>query len=238
MESNVVIKNLKLLNKIASLQIKYNKDNERSFYNELTKSEFLLPSIVVEKDKIKIVKISDNNGNEYIPAYTDWENFSLNEHKEEKIQVVIFTVHDYIKIIQKDLTIAGMVINPYSTNLVLKRENLNYIKIEEKTIKKNENISIGIPTTYPQKLVDNCILFLKKENTVQQAFLLQMVRETYQKSLVLVIDEKDDLSVFSRLSKYAQKFLERDEILDIVSLNSDFGRQITEQYTPFYEKLD
>ncbi len=99
-------------------------------------------------------------------------------------------------------------------------------------------MSIGIPREYPEFFVDKCKKNFKKETKINKAFLLQMVRKKLQKSYLLVIDSKDEDQIlpYVSISNKVQKYLGKEDILDIISLNSDFGRNVTKEYNPFYEK--
>ncbi|MBP2966735.1 enhanced serine sensitivity protein SseB C-terminal domain-containing protein, partial [Acinetobacter baumannii] len=137
---------------------------------------------------------------------------------------------------QDDLSLMGIVINPYSQNLVLNKENLEFINSKKQNIKKNEKVSIGIPAEYPNFFVDECRKVFKEETKIKKAFLLQMIRENLQKSFLLIIDSENDDEILPCVSNNVQQYLEREDILDIVSFNSDFGRNVTKEYNPFYEK--
>ncbi|EIA6622774.1 enhanced serine sensitivity protein SseB [Enterococcus faecalis] len=226
------VKNPELVTRIERIKKDYTQKNEQFFYEKLEDSKLLLPVNFDSKNKLNIIKIEDSVGNDYIPAFTDWENLRLGEESN----AVVFTIYDYLKIIQEDLSITGIVINPYSQNLVLNRGNLEFIKSNSGNIKKNEQVSIGIPREYPEFFVDKCKKIFKKETKINKAFLLQMVRKNLQKSYLLVIDSKDEDQILPYVSNKVQKYLGKEDILDIISLNSDFGRNVTKEYNPFYEK--
>lgn len=226
------VQNPKLVNRIEDIKKNYTVKNEKIFYEELENSKLLLPVNLDSKNKISIIKIEDSVGNDYLPAFTDWDNLRLGEESN----AVVFTIYDYLKITKEDLSINGIVINPYSQNLVLNKDNLEFIQLNSGNIKKNEKVSIGIPAEYPTFFVDKCKQNFKKETKIKKAFLLQMVRENFKKSFLLVIDSEDDDQVLPDASNNLHRYLRKEDILDVVSFNSDFGRNVTKEYSPFYEK--
>ena len=141
-----------------------------------------------------------------------------------------------MKIIKSDSSAVGIVINPYSHNLVLNRDKLDSLKLNVENIKQNERVSIGFPAEYPRKLVNDCTHCFKQESEINKAYMLQMIRENLKKSLLLVIDSSNDEKMLPYISNYVQKFLEEGMILDTISFDSDFGRNVTKEYKPFYEK--
>ncbi|CAM2363055.1 enhanced serine sensitivity protein SseB C-terminal domain-containing protein [Listeria seeligeri] len=235
MEEHETIKNPKLLKTVYNLKKNYSIEKEEEFYKELRISKYLLPIIIKSNNKIAIVKINDASGKEYLPSFTDWENFQLVNDGMNKTQPMVFTFYDYIKLLDSDLGLNGLVINPYSHNLVLSRENIQFSKEFPANIEKGNKVSVGIPEKYPHLLVNKCKRFFSKECSVECAFLLQMVKNN-QISLLLVIGTKNTEEIFPRLDKYIGEDLANGEILDIVALDSEFGRNVTAGYTPFYKK--
>uniref|UniRef100_UPI001431B19A enhanced serine sensitivity protein SseB C-terminal domain-containing protein n=1 Tax=Listeria valentina TaxID=2705293 RepID=UPI001431B19A len=127
----------------------------------------------------------------------------------------------------------GTVINPYSDNLVISRETLNFIS-EDSNIMKNEIVSFGIPNELPEKLMSKLTRYFTKSPVINAAFLLQLIRGKVNKSYLLVIDTSDE-SILKELTSFS-KYLNKGEILDIVSLKSDFGKTAVEGFSPFFVK--
>lgn len=235
MTNQEMVQNPKLLKKIISLQNNFTDDKQNCLYEELYTSKLLLPVILNDGDKISLIKITDIDGNDYIPAFTDWENFYLNSNTVNKAQAIVFNIYDYFKLLNSDSDITGIVINPYSHNLVLSRENLKFLEKSQENIQKGEQISVGLPKEYPHLFVENCKSFFEKDSSIKSAFLLQTVRDN-KISLLLVIETPNIEVVFSKLNKYAEKFLDNNQILDILSLDTPLGKNITKEYEPFYER--
>ncbi|HAC1351623.1 TPA_asm: enhanced serine sensitivity protein SseB, partial [Listeria monocytogenes] len=83
-------------------------------------------------------------GNDYLPVFTDLENLSLYEDIGDA-QVVVFTLTDFIQIINADSNIKGIAINPFSNNFIVQRKNIRFLEEEMLNIKSGEQLSIGLP---------------------------------------------------------------------------------------------
>ncbi|EAE9730548.1 enhanced serine sensitivity protein SseB C-terminal domain-containing protein, partial [Listeria monocytogenes] len=83
--------------------------------------------------------------------------------------------------------------------------------------------------------VENCKSFFEKDSSIKSAFLLQMVRDN-QISLLLVIDTPNIEVLFSKLNEYTEKFLDSEQILDILALDTPLGKNTTKEYEPFYKR--
>ena len=235
MEKKEFLDNTRLRELMNLLQKENMNQIEKKFFEQLLKSQFLLPVIVKAEDKISLIKITDENEKEYLPVFTDMENFQLSFDSSSETHTVIFAFEEYYEIVQSDLNISGVVINPYSENLVLTRENLQFIENSRMSIKNGESVSIGLPKDYPFLLVEKCKDFFKSDNSVKSAYLLQMVKEN-QLSLLLVIETVNIERVFPKLSMYLEKYLDSDKILDMIPLDTDFGKNVTKDYEPFFER--
>lgn len=133
MNEQILLKNDDLLNIIKVLKTNYSKQVEEELYRQMQKSKLLLPAIIREENKISIVKIIDEKENEYLPVFTDWTNFQLYLDSTKEFQPIVFTFNEYFNILVADLNLSGIVINPYSHNLVLSR------KISSKYPKRGTN---------------------------------------------------------------------------------------------------
>ena len=55
-------------------------------------------------------------------------------------------------------------------------------------------------------------------------------------SYLLILDSKEEPnSLYPRVGKFCIRFL-RDKMLDMVSADSDFGKNAIREYKPFYER--
>lgn len=194
----------------------------------------MLPAIIRSENQVNIIYITDNIGKKYIPAYTDWENFKCNG-SEMKNQAIVFGMKDYCKIIQSDSSIYGIAINPYSHNLIVKRENV--IWYQKENIGQGERIAVGIPKDYPNDMVEELKTFFSKKGTISKAYLLWMVRNSEASYLLILDTEEKDTSLISEVSIKCQSFL-GEKALDILVLESSFSKEAIENQKPFYENVN
>jgi len=235
MNEQMLIENSELLNVIRKLKTNYSVKVEEDFYKKIEKTKLLLPAILKGDNKVSILKIMDNIGNDYLPVFTDWENYELNNDDQKKSQSVVFSFTECMSIVVSDLSLHGIVINPYSDNLVLSKENLNFLEKKQVNIYNGESVSIGTPKKKPNLFIEKCKIFFEQEPSIKSAFLLQMVKNN-QISLLLVIDTEYSEKIFSQVSKLSDEFLKKNEIIDMIILNTDFGRKATEGNHPFYKR--
>ncbi|EAD9227651.1 enhanced serine sensitivity protein SseB, partial [Listeria monocytogenes] len=53
---------------------------------------------------------------------------------------------------------------------------------------------------------------------------------------LLVIDTPNIEVLFSKLNEYTEKFLDSEQILDILALDTPLGKNTTKEYEPFYKR--
>ena len=58
-----------------------------------------------------------------------------------------------------------------------------------------------------------------------------------RRSYLLILDSKEDPNIlYPRIGNFCSRFL-KDKMLDIVSANSDFGKNVIKEHKSFYESL-
>ncbi|PDK19320.1 enhanced serine sensitivity protein SseB [Listeria monocytogenes] len=229
------IENNGLLYKIDLLSKEYNECNQNLFYQAFKKSKLLLPVILKEENSINIIKIADEQGNDYLPVFTDLKNLSLYEDIGDA-QVVVFTLTDFIQIMNADSDIKGIAINPFSNNFIVQRKNIRFLEEEMLNIKSGEQLSIGLPENVPRLLENNLITYFEKNQKINSAYLLQIVRRQRDKSLLLVVDFNGGEGEFQRTVRELEMSITTEDIFEVISLDTDFSKEITEGKTPIYNK--
>ncbi|EAE3020078.1 enhanced serine sensitivity protein SseB, partial [Listeria monocytogenes] len=167
-------------------------------------------------------KISDERGNDYLPVFTDLENLSLYEDIGDA-QVVVFTLTDFIQIINADSNIKGIAINPFSNNFIVQRKNIRFLEEEMLNIKSGEQLSIGLPENVPRLLENNLITYFEKNQKINSAYLLQIVRRQRDKSLLLVVDFNGGEGEFQRTVRELEMSITTEDIFEVISLDTDFS---------------
>ena len=167
--------------------------------------------------RLQFIMITTTDNQRFFLAFTD-----LNELRKwqvvENQQVVLMNFDSYASLILKDENIAGFVINPFGENLALNRKVVQHLKTRKEILLKG----------HAQQVV-------KKDKAIQSAFLMEMQREDMESYLCVVDFQGDKDKVFEGIAGAAKPFL-KGKYLDLVALDSAFGKKAAEKAEPFYEK--
>lgn len=245
---NKPVTNPKLLNYIARLEREGTKEAEKTFISEMQSATFLAPAIVSTKPlsigqvvleddtPVSMYSLENKSDERFLMAFTDWEELRK-WSKEDNKQAVVLKYNDYARLLLKqDASWDGFVINPYGANIVIRKDMLQAINNQNTEIQKGSAISIGVPSEYPHQLVKAVSSYLKKRSQVRSAYLVQMVQNE-QVSILLIIDVKGDSnSVFKGVGKAIKTYLKKDQLLDMVPMDSSLGKQAVHGQQPFYVK--
>ncbi|MDT8718003.1 enhanced serine sensitivity protein SseB [Clostridium sp. 19966] len=225
-----------------------NAENELILIGEINKAHFLVPVIVDGKIKNGVIKkkttisfkMITNTANEnFFIAFTDWQE--LGKWSKNSEQTLILTYNELKEMVLKDIAnVRGFVINPYGQNLIITPEAMEYFskRKSEVTIEKDTKILLGQPANYPDEMVKALTEFFKEHKEVNSCYLFWAHREDENNgNLLLVVDftgNKDEL--FPRIAAVAQNYLGQDEYIDMISIGTDFGKNVVKDVKPFYKK--
>jgi hypothetical protein len=197
-----------------------------------------------EDSKISFVQFTSPDNQVYFPAFTDWKELRRGDQfKNEYIKTLIMSFEDYYAMVKDNG--AGVVINPFSHNLVFSNGNLRYMKqrkdIVEKghsevTVEKDTHVMIGEPEIYPEAMVKALSDYSKGVREIKSVWLKLMVRDREQSYLLVVDFTGDKQKIFSGLAAAAKDYLPSNMYIDMVPLNDDFGRDATKSGKPFYQR--
>jgi hypothetical protein len=249
-DTNKLIENSKLLELLERLKLNYDNQLEHEFFMELISTHLLTPitkdsligyvkanTTLKEGTTIKIIHLSDDAGNKYIPAFTDWNELRKWCSKKD-IKTLILSFDDYKTIVSSaDSSLNGFVLNPFGQNIMFNKDLIQKVEDNTVTIVKGESVMLGIPEKYPVKMIDALKQFLPSISLVNSAYLLWMVRGENDRSLLLIVDADGDYNkVFGKIADIAVNYLEENEKLDFVPLAEEFGKNAVEGHSPFYLK--
>lgn len=222
-------------------------ENEFILIEEITKANFLTPIIlqgeiedgVLNKDSIISFKLITNNSDEsFYLAFTDWNE--LGKWSKEPEQTLISTYNDLRNMLMKTDNIKGFIINPYNQNFVITPDVIEYFsrRKSEIVIQEDTNIMLGQPANYPHEMINALSDFFKKTKEIESAYMFLAQKEGDQKpNLLFIIDFTGNKNVlFPRIAAVAQDFLGKDEYIDMIPLDSSFGKDATKDSTPFYKR--
>lgn len=188
---------------------------------------------------ISFKMLTNSLGESFFIAFTDWEE--LAKWSMEKEQTLISTYEDLKSMVLKDTKDAkGFVINPYGQNIIITPELMQYFsqRKSEILIEKDTKVLLGQPANYPQEMVNALSKFFKKHKEVENAYLFLAHKEGDEKpNLLFVIDfTGDKTTLFPQIAAVAQDYLGKDEYIELVPMNTEFGKDATKGATPFYKK--
>ncbi|MEL3959259.1 enhanced serine sensitivity protein SseB [Caldifermentibacillus hisashii] len=248
---NKPVTNPELVKRIEILMKDYSLYNERLFLDELMKANFLAPvsiepdikgggkTVLKQDTKINFFGITNSANQNFLPAFTDWDELRK-WNNQENTQTLILTFKDYEAMIGNAAvdTWAGFVINPYSQNIIMDRDKIRMTRNHTIETMRDKQVLIGLPKRYPEKLVEALKEVLPNMKGVECAYLLLMVRNKSDASYLIVADIDDEpRKRFAEIAEVATQYLLPNEKIDFVPLKSEFGRNATKGYTPFYKRI-
>ncbi|MCP1125732.1 hypothetical protein CN326_04075 [Bacillus sp. AFS018417] len=250
MDINQPLTNPDLIRSLEKLKQEYNQTNEYQFFKDILEAKFLAPviinpspntkggkAILNENTTLTLINITDVNGIDYLPAFTDWEELRK-WNQDDDIQTLIFTFKDYEKIILEDnRDLKGFVLNPFGQNIIFGKEQIQSVNNSVIKVQKNESVMLGIPKDYPLEMVEALKNHLPKLPSVKKVYLMLMIRGEVDKSYLLVVDSNGEYNkIFGEMAEIATKYLKLEEKLDFVPFAEEFGRNAVKDQQPFYSK--
>lgn len=197
-----------------------------------------------QDSKISFIQFKSDDNKVYFPAFTDWNELRKGDsYKEAYVKTLIMSFDDYFAMV-KDSG-AGVVINPYSHNLVFSNGNLQFMKQRkdmlenghtEETVKKDTSVLIGDPKEYPEQMVKAITDYSKTVKDIHAIWLKLMVRDE-EKSYLLVVDFKGEKQkIFSGIADAARDYLPSNMYIDMVPYDEEFGQNAVKNGKPFYQR--
>lgn len=122
MESKIT--NIMLVEAIRQLKENENPETTNAVLDEIImRAKFLMP-VTLKGEKMEFNMVTNSSKQNYFVAFTDWEEMrSCISGPEQK--AMLMTFDDYAMIMQKNDQTEGFVINPFSSNLIFKKD---YVK--------------------------------------------------------------------------------------------------------------
>ena len=128
--------NEKLTKAIKKFFEKPARETEKVFIKEILNANYLIPvkfeghvkdGIMQEGSQISFVYIKDINGKKFSPIFTSYEE--LKKWNKDHEQMVVMPYEQAIAtLLDAGFELEGISINPFSENIILNNEKINYIK--------------------------------------------------------------------------------------------------------------
>ncbi len=257
---NKPIYNPELVVAIKAMQESNTKENQDQVINEVMKAHFISPVIISpipesssdskevvlkEKTIINFSIIENTVNQQFFLAFTDWEEL-WKWHKVENQQTLILTFDDLAAMVLDEKGNSdGFVINPFSGNVTFNKTMVQALKDEkerrekggviEQVVKKDTTVQLGQPRIYPKEMVNAISDYLKKQKSVQAAYLQLMIKEEEQSYLIIVDFTGERREIFDGIGNAAISHL-KGMLIDLVPYDSDFGHNATNNIKPFYKR--
>lgn len=206
------------------------------------RAQFVTP-ILKADDKTSIPMLISSDEKQFYPIFTSNDEFK--EWGEvQGLTLVTLTFDDYAELVEKNEEAAGVVVNPYSDNLIIGRASVESFRtrkdlmtkgVAKHKVSKDTNVKLGEPKEYPAELVEALVRFLPEMEVVNRVWLRQMLKNNVP-SLLLVVDHTGiNEEVFPKMAEVARPYLKKTYI-DMVDYREEFGKKATEKVEPFYKK--
>lgn len=246
---NKPITNPRLVENIEEIIVNQNVENEYELINEMLKAHFLTPvvispkpnsnkgkTVLKEETTIDFVGITNTDDENFLLAFTDWNELGK-WNDEQNQQTIIFKFTDLSTIIlEGEEQWDGFVINPFGGNLILENERIQEINDSFIQVEKGDSVMLGVPKEYPHELINAISKYLMRIEFVKRAYFMLMIQNDDMSYLIVVDTTINSQEMIEGIAKVAKPYLNRDEKIDIVPLNSSFSKQAIKGKTPFYKK--
>jgi hypothetical protein len=171
---------------LMKIKIDDNPDTEEDLKKHLLEATFIVP--VEKKSKkegeVDLVLLSDQNGEHYFQAYTDKESFEKwDSYEDYDMFTITFDKYAHA-LISGSSSIKGLVINPFTENVPLKREFIEYVFGSNK-------IKVEVIKDYPKKELKVIKEVLKEVKEVNKAYLFKMFKAGVEGYLLIVETDKE-----------------------------------------------
>ncbi|WBT00413.1 enhanced serine sensitivity protein SseB C-terminal domain-containing protein [Lacticaseibacillus paracasei] len=231
MTDEPIVQNPQLIHLIQLLRADQNDETQAAFYAALKTAKFMLPVGTTRDGDPTIVMITDDQGQDFLPIFTDQANFGKSPDHD---QYAIATINDCANFLYEDHDIQGVAINPYGENMLLSRANLFYVAKPD-SAKNGEAVRIGEPPRETATLVKHLRDYLAKLRTVHAAYLTTMIRADDTQSLLLVVDADKGTDLHAVVA-FAEAYLPETTQFHVSPNDNELGRYVSGEFAPFYQR--
>ena len=242
MEDKFKKHNQPILDAIHQLMDYPSMETERAVYLSLTKAVFLMPAMIDEKDKMKVLEgrivtvepgcalrvaqfSSDDGQKSLYPAFTSLEEIDRWEVDLEKedIYLLEMDMDSFMNMLAENTEVAGFVIDPFSINLVIEKPQLTrYVEILKEEM--DRETLINPMSRLLDELRDNPQQ--ETENRIYQAL------QNFRFLMPIFVDDKEDVA---SVTEEGVADLKENVPMHVVPLENEEGERIFPVFTDLYE---
>lgn len=230
MKKNNEIRNDELKTAMIKIKLQGDYESEQEFVKEIKKAIFLVP--MREEEKVgyySFMLLRNKDKENYFQAYTDKEAYDKWNDADTSKKIVLSFDEYASTVLTSEEEIKGLVINPFTENIIMDRDVLAKIFVRGKFF-------INESKKCPLKLKSVVKEALKKYDEVDMAYLLSIIKEG-EEGYLLIIDAKvkDEQKLYDAIFKDISKNIDQIN-LDILSYSDEITEEIIEEIKPFYKK--
>ncbi len=255
------IQNDKLKEAIAKMQEDGSPENVNKMVEETIGSTLIMPAkkifapdariegngtLLIPRMNVNFMLMNYQNGNSFFGTFTDFEE--LKKWNSSDDVEYMFTDFDNLSnvVLNSNEKIKGFIINPNGKSVTFPKPMLHqikqqrdYMKLENHTIKAGTKVQFSEPDEYPIDLMAALINHFSTEPEVNAAYLRLLNIEDGRKSFFIVVDFIGDLkSTFDKISEIAKPYIDDEIELTMMPYSMDFARSAVKDIEPFYKKSE
>lgn len=230
MEANKEVRNDELKIAMITLNLQNDKESEDEFIKLLKSSILIIPAVNDDKkDEFTFMLLANQDQDHYFQCYTDMDEY--NKWSDAKESREFFLSFDELAniVVSSDSEIKGLVINPFSENIVLNREAV-------KNIFSNDKVFIDDKKECPKEIKRKMKRVLENKKIINCAYILSIAKDNIPGYLLIIdVKAKDIEKLFNEIREEVNNSI--DEInLDIMTTKYDIAEELIKDMKPFYEK--
>ena len=195
----------------------------------------------VKDNKVRLLTLKNQNEIEFFPVFTSVEEIRK-AFPKHNVGYVEGPGRWYFNLVRGK----NVILNPFSENakpfVPQEIEDMlsgNLFDVKKTAINKDQQIMIGKPKVYPEKLVNTLKSYFEGNKDVRTAFLVEYSNgEDRPHSLVIVDTEGDMESLVREASIAAKGSLEDGNYVEFMELDlsNTIGVHVINSETPFYKR--
>lgn len=199
--------------------------------------------VIEEGTGVSFLMVAANDGGHYLPLFTkraEMERWTNNADKD----TVLMGFDNIAMIVETNPNCAGIVVNPFTQNLVIPRRFVEDMKERRDILRDGQTQSVLTADTpcelytlspYPMEMSNALTETAKGTGAIEALWLRGAKLEGTDGYLLLVKFNGDRNVVFSRLGQAARPFLGKLP-LHIIDAESGFGKNASRNVMPFYTR--